>query len=217
MEPIKLQKIDESLLSEYSYLEETDRCYFMGEYAARQGFDHINPNQVIENMNQIINNFKKPVERKDRPEWRYKEKAISEIANWIISTTSWDKLKTATWIPIPPSKIKSDPHYDDRLLRVLLKMKENENSLNVRELLLTKSSREAAHNPGSIRPKVQDHLKNFVLDDTLKTPKPRAMIVFDDIITSGAHFKAAQTILQKEFPEVPIIGVFIGRTVQIED
>lgn len=54
MEPIKLQKIDEVFLSEHSCLEPADRCYFVGEYAARQGFDHKNPNQAIENMNQII-------------------------------------------------------------------------------------------------------------------------------------------------------------------
>lgn len=109
MEPIKLQKIDEIFLPEHSCLEPTDRCYFVGEYAARQGFDHKNPNQAIENMNQIINNFKKLMERKGRSEWYYKEQAILKIAYWLISTTSWEKLKSATWVSMPPSKTKSDP------------------------------------------------------------------------------------------------------------
>jgi hypothetical protein len=217
VESIKLQKIDIAFLSEYSCLEPTDLCYFIGEYAARQGFEHRNPSQIIENMNQIINNFKKPMDRKGLSEWFYKEQAILKIAYWLISTTSWDKLKSATWVPIPPSKEKSVPLYDDRLWRVLLKMKEHEDSLDIRELLLSKSSREAAHNPGAVRPKVQDHLVNFVIDESLKVPKPRGIILFDDIITSGAHFKAAQTIIQKEFQGVPIIGLFVARNVRVED
>lgn len=210
MEPIKLQKIDEIFLPEHSCIEPTDRCYFVGEYASGRGFNH-------SEMNQVINNFKKPMDRKELPEWYYKEQAILKIAYWIASTTSWDKLKSGTWVPMPPSKTKSDPHYDDRLWKVLLKMKEIESSLDIRELLLAKTSREAAHNPGAVRPRVQDHLKNFILDELQKNPKPRAIILFDDIITSGAHFKAAQTIIQKEFPEVPIIGFFVARNVKVED
>ena len=38
----------------------------------------------------------------------------------------------------------------------------------------------------------------------------------DDIITSGAHFKAAQTIIQKELPGAPVIGLFIARNVRPE-
>lgn len=156
------------------------------------------------------------MDRKGRSEWYYKEQAILKIAYWLISTASWEKLKTATWVPIPPSKTKSDPHYDDRLWRVLLKMKENEPSLDIRELLLAKSSREAAHNPGAVRPKVNDHINNFIFDASQSSPKPRAIILFDDIITSGAHFKASQTIIQKELPEVPVIGLFIARNARPE-
>jgi adenine/guanine phosphoribosyltransferase-like PRPP-binding protein len=35
----------------------------------------------------------------------------------------------------------------------------------------------------------------------------------DDVLTTGAHFKAAQAILQKAFPGVLIIGFFIARRV----
>lgn len=96
-------------------------------------------------------------------------------------------------------------------------MKENEASLDIRELLLAKFSRETAHNPCAMRPKVNDHINNFIFDESLSNPTPRAIILFDDIITSGAHFKAAQTIIQKAFPETPIIGLFVARNVKVED
>jgi hypothetical protein len=58
-------------------------------------------------MNDVIYNFKKPMDRKNRPEWSYKVEAISKIAGWLICTTVWQKIKNATWVPIPPSKIKA--------------------------------------------------------------------------------------------------------------
>jgi hypothetical protein len=215
VEPIKLQKIDEAFLAEHSCLESTDCCYFIGEYAGKQGFGYKNPNQPIENMNDVLQNFKKPMDRKGLSEWYYKEQAILKIAYWLISTSVWEKLKNATWAPMPPSKTKSDSQYDDRLWRVLLKMKEHELSLDIRELLLAKSSREAAHNPDAIRPTVNDHLNNFTFDNSQKNPQPRAIILFDDIITSGATFKAAQRLIQKEFPNIFIIGLFVARTVKV--
>lgn len=210
MQPIKLQKIDEFLLKEYSSLEPSDYCYFIGEYAARQGFNH-------SEMNRIINNFKKPVDRKNLPEWHYKEQSILKIAYWMVSAPGFEKLKKATWIPIPPSKTKQDPQHDDRLWRVLLKMKEIENTLDIRELLLIKISREAAHNPGAERPKMQDHLKNLTVDTSKKNPTPQAIILFDDIITSGANFKAAQKIIKQEFPGVPAVGLFVARNIRVQN
>lgn len=215
MKPIKLHKIDEILLAEHSYLEPTDYCYFIGEYAGRQGFKYKNPHQAIDDMNDVIQNFKKPMDRKGLPEWYFKEREISKIAAWLISINCWEKLSNATWVPIPPSKIITDPQYDDRLWQVLLKMKEKERSLDIRKLLLTRYSREAAHNPGTSRPTMNDHLYNFVFDSSQKSPQPKAIILFDDIITSGASFKAAQQIIQTEFPALCIIGLFVARTIQL--
>jgi predicted amidophosphoribosyltransferase len=190
VEQIKLQKIDEGFLSEHSCLVPVDCCYFIGEYASKQGFGNL-------------------------PEWPYKGEAILKIASWLMSTTVWQNLKSATWVPIPPSKIKSDPQYDNRLWQVLLKMKEKESSLDIRELLLAQSSRKAAHNPGEIRPNINNHLNNFILDSSQKDPQPRGIILFDDIITSGASFKAAQRMIQQEFQNIKIIGLFVARAAQI--
>ena len=85
MEP-KFQKINEFLLKEHSCLEPNDYCYFIGDYAARQGFNH-------SEMNHVIHNFKKPAERKNLPEWSYKEQATVKIAQWIVSLPAFNKLK----------------------------------------------------------------------------------------------------------------------------
>lgn len=210
MDVIRLQRIDESILQEHSCLETTDYCYFLGEYASGRGFKH-------SEMNQVINNLKKPIDRKHLPEWHFKEQAILKIAYWLMSTKSWEKLKRYTWIPMPPSKTKADPSYDDCVFRILQRTQQIEKALDLRELLLAKISRDPAHNPGSRRPTIRDHLSNLSVDQTVKEPPPQAIAIFDDVITSGASFKAAQTILEKNFPGIPIIGIFVARNIKVTD
>lgn len=205
MTHFKLQKIDQSLLKEHYFLEKNDYCFFFGDYAASQGYTH-SP------MNDLIHNFKKPVDRKKKQEWQYKEQAINKVVQMLLDSKNWQAFKKYTWIPIPPSKSRSDKDYDDRLMKVLLKLKEQEPSLDVRDLFSIKSSRKAAHEPDSKRPKPEEHMKNMIFDQNQKDPSPIKIIVFDDVITTGSHFKAVQAILRQNFPDTPIAGVFIART-----
>lgn len=39
-----------------------------------------------------------------------------------------------------------------------------------------------------------------------------AVLVFDDVLTTGAHFKACQAALLEIFGTTPIVGVFWART-----
>ena len=112
---------------------------FLGEYAGRKGY-------LYSEMNQLIQNFKKPVDRKNNPdEWWYKEHAISEIAKLIVKTSGWNEIQQCTWIPIPSSKTKSHPLYDDRLIQVLKKMNDSSGRLDFREMLVSLNNWEAAH------------------------------------------------------------------------
>jgi predicted amidophosphoribosyltransferase len=203
-----LQQIDESLLEEHSLLMPEDRCYFFGDYAGKQGFSH-SP------MNNMMHNFKKPVDRKNKlDEWQYKEKAIRDIADLLISIRQWEKLRSYTWIPMPSSKSYTDQRYDDRLMKVFNLIKEKEKNLDVRELLKIQLSRPSLHEPGNRRLSVEEHMKNLTFDESQKNPVPQNIVIFDDVITTGASFKAAQTILQRSYPTVRIVGIFIARSVR---
>jgi predicted amidophosphoribosyltransferase len=37
--------------------------------------------------------------------------------------------------------------------------------------------------------------------------------IFDDVLTTGAHFKSVQSLLRDQFPQAQIIGLFIARRV----
>lgn len=207
MPAFQLQKIDESLIQEHCELSNKDHCYFFGDYAGRKGYNH-------SRMNNLINNLKKPMDRKDNPEWHYKKSAIADVVNLLHHTPQWPKLKTCMWVPTPSSKLKTNELYDDRLMDILLKLQVLEKSLDIRELLSIKNGREEAHIAGSKRFSVQEHIDNMILDDAKIHPAPAAIIIFDDVITTGSTFKAAQSILQKKYTGVPIVGVFIARSIQ---
>ena len=70
--PTRLTKVD-ALAQDHWYLDESDECYFFGEYTAGGGYQ-------FSPTNQLIFNLKKGVERRNQPEWRYKEQAIHAVA-----------------------------------------------------------------------------------------------------------------------------------------
>jgi predicted amidophosphoribosyltransferase len=57
---------------------------------------------------------------------------------------------------------------------------------------------------------------NFVLDESLAAPAPRSIALLDDVLTTGAHFVAAKSVLAARFAGVPIRGLFVARRVQDE-
>ena len=71
--PQRLTKVDELIRPDHSYLTADDTCYFLGEYSARKGY-------AFSPTNQLVLNFKKPVDRRGRPEWVHKERAIAAAA-----------------------------------------------------------------------------------------------------------------------------------------
>ncbi len=200
----RLQRIDQLLLPDHYYLSLDDECYFYGEYTAKGGFAH-------SDTNRLILNFKKEMNRKGKPDWKYKADAIKEVANIFTSLTLWPQLQKFTWIPIPPSRDKNDPDHDDRLIQTLHAMKARFQSLDVRELIKIKKSRRAAHGNEN-RPTPQHHYVNFEIDESLAAPVPVSAIIFDDVVTTGSGFKAMKRLVSERFPGVKIIGIFIART-----
>ena len=51
--------------------------------------------------------------------WRYKEQAIQRAASAFRRALGTDPLSSLVFVPIPPSKTRNDPLYDDRVTRML--------------------------------------------------------------------------------------------------
>ena len=202
--PHRLTRVDGLMRPDHWYLADSDECYFIGEYAARRGYTH-------SATNSLILNFKKPLYRRRRPDWRHKARAIRIAAAAFRGALHPEALDRLTFVPVPPSRARSDPFFDDRLTRMLAAVR-SEPTLDARELVVQTASAGAAHAKG-FRPVPEAIEELYRIDETLTEPVPRAIAVVDDLLTTGAHFRATRSILRGRFPIVPVVGLFIARRV----
>ena len=201
--PDRLTEIDELTRPDHYWLTAADRCYFLGEYTARKGYSY-------SQTNQLILNFKKPLDRKGKPEWRYKQSALLQVADAFQRALGEDP-PAFVFVPVPPSKARDNQLHDDRVKRMLRAIWPDR-SADVRELIVQLESTDAAHeNP--LRPKPAQIQAAYRIDESLATPEPRTIAIVDDLLTTGAHFRAASSVLAARFPAVQIIGLFVARRV----
>jgi hypothetical protein len=120
---------------------------------------------------------------------------------------------------VPPSKARSDPDYDDRLLCVLRQLAPDLD-VDVRELVLQRATIRATHESAA-RPRPEELYANYHIDESVVDPTPQSIAVFDDLLTTGSHFRAMAMLLSERFPGVPIVGLFVARrvpdTTDVED
>lgn len=197
-------EIDDLIRPLYAHLSAADQCYFLRVYTSGRGFAHSETNRLILNL-------KKTPDRRGRPEWRYKQLAVQQVARELRASLDLQALRRVTLVPMPPSKCKNDPLYDDRMLHVLRTMDE-EHTLDIRELLLVSASTAAAHTT-TARPTIDELIANLDIDDAVARPTPTSIALVDDVITTGAHFVAAKAVLTARFPGTPIRGLFVARRV----
>lgn len=202
----RLQQIEDLVRKDHYYLTPEDVCFFWGEYTARKGFSH-------SDTNSLISNLKKKMDRKGKPEWRYKGFAIDQTAKIFKATVNPDFLKTATIVPMPPSKVKTDPMYDDRMQQVVQQFA---GGCDIREILVMKKSDKASHERDD-RPDPDDLEELMKIDEELAKPAPKTILLVDDVLTTGAHFVAAKRVLRKRFPDAEVIGLFAARRVPQSD
>ncbi len=202
--PRHFSRIDDLTRSDHHYLTEADECYFLGEYTARAGYSY-------SSTNHLIFNFKKAMDRRGLPEWRYKGRAINQAAGAFRDGLMPTAFRILTFVPIPPSRTRSDPLYDDRLMKMLRAI-QPDLALDIRELILQTQNTNAAHTPGP-RPTPANLQRIYRIDESLSQTPPQIIAIVDDVITAGAHFRAVKTVLSVRFPGVQIIGLFIARRV----
>src|SRR5262249_19221087 len=85
--------------------------------------------------------------------------------------------------------------------------------LDVRELVVQRTSLPAAHESPGQRPSVEDLLGTYEIDNNIADPRPRWIGIFDDVLTAGTHFVAMKKVLNDRFRGVSISGFFIARRV----
>lgn len=209
MLPERLTSIDETNREHHVFLEQGDRCFFFGEYFARRGYRGGGTNQLIFNFK-----CKPSVAINNAARRAYKEQAISAAAAGLRKAMAQENAERITWVPVPPSKVEGHADYDDRLARTLA-LAFSGYVADVRRLLRQTASTEADHAAGGRL--TQDALQALIeLDRAALNARPlrQTIVLFDDVLTTGKHFKCCERRLREFIPSsLPIIGVFIARRI----
>lgn len=203
--PSRLTKIDELTRGDHSHLLPEDECLFFGEYSARKGWAH-------SATNQLVLNFKIPTTFRGTYRWPHKKRAVQTVAD-LFSAAIGPRFSTLTLVPVPPSKLRSDPEYDDRMMDMLRGLKAPVGlTADVRELVVQTRPMAAAHESLS-RPPPVDWEKVYTIDERLAEPNPMWIAIIDDLLVTGCRFRAMSNVLKRRFPSARITGLFIARRV----
>ena len=189
---------------DHRYLKEGDVCFYLFEYTSKTCFKHSTGNE-------LINNLKKSPNKKDLPEYKYKLKAMKDCSEHIASRFNLDWLKEATLVPVPPSKVKGNLIYDDRMLQICNDIPVDF-KVKVKELIVQTKSTTAAHKRSN-RPNVEELIQIYSFNKSIVLDAPSHIGIVDDLLTTGAHFRAMKEILNFNFPGTPIVGIFIARRI----
>jgi hypothetical protein len=199
------QRIDELTRGDHPRLLPDDVIFYFGDYTARAGYDH-------SACNQLVFNIKKPMSYRESGQWYYKTKAIEDCAK-LVASTVMNSLGQLTFVPIPPSKVKYDAGYDNRIVQMMSQVvSASGERAQILELVTQKVSRDAAHETG-VRPTVDDLKANYELDASLLSQVRQNLIIVDDVLTNGTSFRAMSDTIKLALPEHSIFGLFIARTV----
>ena len=207
MLPSRVTSIDETNRGDHRYLEAEDKCYFFGEYFAGKGYQGGGTNQLILNLK-----CKPSIVAANSGRRAHKDRAIHAIASGLRNVIAREFAEQITWIPIPPSKADDDADYDDRLVRTL-NMAFGEYNADIRALLCQAASTAADHSGGDrISPEALYAVLQINHRALASKPVQASVFLFDDVLTTGKHFKCCERRLREVLPAgTRYSGLFVAR------
>lgn len=209
MLPDRLTLIDDTNRGDHPYLESGDRCFYFGEYFAGKSYKGGPTNQLVFNLK-----CKPTIAAANTGRAHYKDQAIQTVGMGMRRVISRPNAERYTWVPIPPSKAIGDPDYDDRMLRALRFAFEGYNA-DIRPLVRQSASTTADHEQEQRL--TRDALRALLAVDMANlqaAPLRDGIILVDDVLNSGKHFKESEYQLRRAIPaDVAIAGIFVARCI----
>lgn len=194
------KKIDVgALATRPSELEHDDDCYFAREYTPLgRGMNSVGTELVMNfKLRSTDPNFHERKSLKTRAAYQFAE----ELAVFL-------QRQTAV-CHIPTSKLRGDPDYDPRFDYVLRRLMTLRPDVMVATPFTIASSHTAVHSGGE---RTSTACYRFLRWQGLSGTS-RSLVIFDDVITSGSHFKACQRLVRENAPDITIQGAFWTVTV----
>jgi hypothetical protein len=197
--------LDAEQREDHAFLSAADHCACLTEY--RTG------TRRCDTLGLLIRDLKCPPSSvaASGQRQRRKQAALDAIAHALRTALSRAVVEAATWVPIPPSRAIDDPDYDPRL-EWALRIAFGGYDLDLRLLLYQCASTPPDHAARRRQtPAALYRLLRVDLEALRDRPLRSRIVLFDDLLISGKHFKCCQQRLRERVGEVPIHGLFVAR------
>lgn len=176
-----LVNVSSILAGDHVYLGPADKCFFAGTYRCRGS---------AESLRSLVLGLK-----------RSEPRAVMEAAKLISSIIPQFWKDTFTFVPVPPSSATRPSPLISVLKRAGVR--------DVRELIVQPEATPASHN--GWRPPPSDRAGLYELLGTGLSAAPQTVVLFDDVLTTGSHFRAAKMTIRNRWNSVDIVGLFLAR------
>jgi hypothetical protein len=203
-----LVRLSAHMRADHCFLDGADDCWCLADYVPGRATAGNRVNQLIGNLK-----CRPSIARIDARRRHYKREAIGEIARALRAAVSRSWVECATWIPIPTSRPAPDADYDDRLQRIL-RQAFGDYALDLRAVLHQRRATAADHaSARRLSVATLDQLLGLDRALLLSAPVRERVVLFDDVLTTGKHYKCCERCLRQALAQVPILGLFVARRV----
>ncbi len=131
---------------------------------------------------------------------RSNQLAINYFAEELLGAIPAEWVAQYTFVPMPRSSGRNNS-----VRAILQHMPLND----LREILIQKCSTPASHRGWRPSPAVRTEL--FAVNSKIAEPRPATVVIFDDIVTTGSHFRAAKIAIRRMWRDMNVVGIFLAR------
>jgi len=107
---------------------------------------------------------------------------------------------TFTFVAIPSS---SETHRAVRSIGAQLDV------ADFRDLIMQTGPTPSSQKGGRIPPSLRQEL--LAIRESATEPMPKALVVMDDVLTTGSHYRAVKQLLRCRWPGIRVVGIFLAR------
>lgn len=184
-----------------AYINQSEDCRFARDYIPGIGYKGCQTND-------LVLNFKQDISKKGSGSWQYRQWALNVFADELASIFGSNSQSFVT--NIPTSKPRTSNQYDFRFEDMFQALKMKRPNLNIIYPLDVGTVQVASHHGGS---RSVSTLSSNLVFAGLPNPHPDRIILVDDVVTSGSHFRACNDFLVSNGFQGQIIGLFWARTI----
>ena len=191
------------------HINKNDDCHYWGDYLSANTLADDPITEFASMWTSQIHNFKKGNDRKDNPEWYYRNAAVVFFAS-ILSNSIKDNPTTGI-MSIPSSKKSDDNSYDKRFEDLFKEFRTKSKQVKVISPIAIQETTTPSHAGGTRVP--EEIRANYKLTKPHELLQLDKLIICDDVLTTGAHFRAVSDFITEigNFKK-SIIGLFFSKT-----